>query len=70
MHLAAALDRPLIALYGATSPNFTPPLSSQNHIVQKKVECGPCFQRTCPEKHHQCMTLITSTEVTQLLSQP
>jgi heptosyltransferase-2 len=37
--------------------------------VQKEVECGPCFQRTCPEKHHQCMTLITSTEVTQLLSQ-
>jgi heptosyltransferase-2 len=70
MHLAAALDRPLIALYGATSPNFTPPLSPQSHIVQKKVECGPCFQRTCPEKHHQCMTLITSTEVTQLLSQP
>jgi heptosyltransferase-2 len=70
MHLAAALNRPLIALYGATSPNFTPPLSSQSHILQKKVECGPCFQRTCPEKHHQCMTLITSTEVTQLLSQP
>ncbi|OUR65477.1 lipopolysaccharide heptosyltransferase II [Methylophaga sp. 42_25_T18] len=67
MHIAAALHSPLIAVYGPTSPNFTPPLAENAHIVQLDVDCGPCFQRTCPEQHHRCMRDITSEQVLQLI---
>jgi len=63
MHIAAALRKPLVVIYGPTSPNFTPPLSDNAHIVQIDVECGPCFQRTCPEQHHKCMQDIHSKDV-------
>lgn len=63
MHIAAALQKPLVALYGPTSPNFTPPLANNALIVKIEVECGPCFQRTCPEQHHRCMHEINSSTV-------
>lgn len=48
MHVAAALGRPVVVVYGSTSPRFTPPLSKKVRILQHEVECGPCFQRECP----------------------
>jgi len=60
MHVSAALQKNLTAIYGPTSPNFTPPLASNSHIVQLDVECGPCFQKTCPKGHHKCMLDLTS----------
>ncbi len=69
MHLSAALQINLVAIYGPTSPNFTPPLSKNCHILQRQVDCGPCFQRTCTQPKHECMELITSTDVTNLIHQ-
>ncbi len=63
MHIAAALQKPLVAIYGPTSPSFTPPLASNTHIVQIDVDCGPCFQRTCPEGHHKCMRDISAEKI-------
>ena len=55
MHIAAALQRPLLAIYGATSPDFTPPLSAQSALQVSTIDCAPCFARECPLGHHRCM---------------
>jgi heptosyltransferase-2 len=55
MHIACALKRPLVALYGPTDWKVTPPLSETAKILWHDVPCRPCGERECPLKHHQCM---------------
>ncbi len=63
MHVAAALERPLVAIYGSSSPEFTPPLSRNATIVTLDLECSPCFARVCPLKHMNCLNQLESSRV-------
>jgi heptosyltransferase-2 len=63
MHIAAAIGRPLVALYGSTSPAVTPPLGKAVRILSRDLFCRPCFKRECPLGHLDCLNLIAATEV-------
>ena len=61
-HVAAALGRPTLVIFGPTNPLTTRPFSSVAEIVRHPPECAPCMLRDCPIDH-RCMTAITPDEV-------
>jgi len=63
MHVAAAVGIPLVAIYGSSSPAYTPPLTDQVSIVYRGLDCSPCFERQCPIGDTPCLTGIRPEQI-------
>ena len=68
MHIAAALHKPLVAVYGSSSPQFTPPLADAVEVVRLGIECSPCFKRECPLVHLNCLKQLPPEQVLAALT--
>ncbi len=69
MHVAAALGRPLVAVFGSSDPRHTPPLSPNAKVQWLHLSCSPCFARTCPMGHTNCLNQIEPAHVMSALEQ-
>lgn len=58
LHVASALNRPVIALYGPTDPDHAPPFSDVARALSLRLACAPCRQRECPLGHQDCMVKL------------
>lgn len=63
-HLASALERPVLVIFGPTDPRTTSPFSKSAEIIRQPPDCAPCMLRDCPIDH-RCMTVISPEEVYQ-----
>ena len=63
MHVAAAVGCKVVAVYGSTSPKYTPPLATAVEMVHTNIDCRPCFKRTCQFEHMRCLTELKPQQV-------
>ena len=68
MHMAIAVDTPVVAIYGPTDYRRTAPLDAMHTVVRKDLPCSPCFRmegpfivQACP--HHNCLTTMDVDDV-------
>ncbi|MEO8224866.1 MAG: glycosyltransferase family 9 protein, partial [Gammaproteobacteria bacterium] len=69
MHVAGAAGTHVVAIYGSSSPYFTPPLTPRQTIIYLGLDCSPCFQRECPLGHLNCLRQISPASVQAAMTQ-
>ena len=67
MHVAAALGVYVVALYGPTTPAFTPPMTDNSRVLYLDLPCSPCYSGECPLEHHNCLRQISPGAVLEAL---
>jgi heptosyltransferase I len=69
MHVAAALGKPLVALFGPTTPERTGPYGQLNHVLRIPLPCAPCMESTCRfEKPLECLRAVSPATVCERVS--
>ena len=63
MHVAAAVGTKLNVIYGSSTPDYTPPLIDKAVVHYNGLDCSPCFERSCPLGHFDCLTSIDANQV-------
>ncbi|MDC5850462.1 lipopolysaccharide heptosyltransferase II [Vibrio europaeus] len=69
MHVSAAVGCNIVAIYGSSSPKYTPPLTDKLRMVHIDVDCRPCFKRECPLGHLDCLNKLTPNTVIDALKE-
>lgn len=69
MHVSAAVGCNVVAIYGSSSPKYTPPLTDKLAMVHTDIECRPCFKRECPLGHMDCLNSLLPSRVIAALDQ-
>jgi len=62
-HVAAAFQRPTIALFGSTDPQWSGNGNPYETMLRLRLDCQPCGKRTCPLLHHRCMRELSVQQV-------
>lgn len=68
MHISAAVGCRIVAVYGSSSPEYTPPLTEKLAMVHTNVDCRPCFKRECPLGHLDCLNKLQPNQVITALN--
>lgn len=69
MHISAAVGCNVVAVYGSSSPQYTPPLTDRLAIINTDIDCRPCFERTCPKGHLKCLVELQPSRVIDAIQQ-
>jgi len=70
MHVAAAFGIPTVCIFGPTRHLETHQwMNDTEMLLRKEMVCAPCMKRVCPLKHHECMKLITASDVLVVLEE-
>ncbi|RKT14080.1 lipopolysaccharide heptosyltransferase II [Paraburkholderia sp. RAU2J] len=64
VHLASALNTPVVDLYALTNPQHAPWQTAQR-VLFRDVECRWCYRSVCPQQHHACLLGVAPGEVVQ-----
>ncbi len=67
MHVSAAVGCNIVAIYGSSSPKYTPPLTDKLTMLHTDIQCRPCFKKTCPYGHMKCLTELLPSRVISAL---